>query len=186
MESGETAGWVGFLIPGASVMRLTIAVAVFLAPHPWRPAKSGKSAGWGLLKPNYPAEDAQGVTRLVDPALDKDRYDYIVPILEPGYVDTQLRITAASMNGRPSRKSRRKGSTRSVLRRGVHPPARTRPGVPGELREPDPPAAHQAENDPETVKELRKLAREGEIQEGGDAANVKHADVKDRTLILAH
>ena len=39
-------------------------------------------------------------------------------------------------------------------------------------------------NDPETVRELRRLASEGEVNESGDAATVSHKEIKGRQVFL--
>lgn len=133
----------------------------------------------------YPQATPRQAIGSVLRALDKDRFEYLVAfLLEPGYVREQLQITSARFD----QAARARIETEQLDKKGFDS---------GFIRKRIRELSEQANfdnlaqrikdklaSDPESVKELRKLHREGEIVEAGDRATLSHPDIKDRKLFF--
>lgn len=133
----------------------------------------------------YPQTSAREALGSFLRALDKERYDYIAAfLLDQAFVNEQLRVTAPFYE---------KAANEKVEKEGLEKKGFDEAGIRSRKRE----LAAQAnfENlilrlktklaeDPEALKELRKVYRDGDFTEGADAAVVKHPDIKGRSLFF--
>jgi hypothetical protein len=148
-------------------------------------AKDDRRFGISLNTELYPQDSPKNTLSSLIRSLDKERYDYLVAhLLDPAYVDEQLRSAAPSFET---------AAREHVAREGLELKGFNREFINDRIREL---AVHEnfsnlvrrvkttLEENPEYVKDLRKLAREGEIAEAGESATVKHKDIKDRTVFM--
>lgn len=133
----------------------------------------------------YPQTSARETLGSFLRALDKERYDYMAAfLLDRAFVNEQLRITAPIYE---------KAANEKVEKEGLDKKGFDEAGIRARKRE----LATQSnfENlilriktklaeDPEAIKDLRKLYRDGDFTEGADAAVVKHPDIKGRSLFF--
>lgn len=131
----------------------------------------------------YPQDSPKNALYSVLRAMDKDRYDYLVAhLLEPGYVTEQLAIAYPTFEKR----ARKQVEDEQLARKGFD-----RAFVVSRIRD----LATQAnfenlvqrirtklDNDPEAVKDLRRMFKESSFEDGGANSVAKLKDVKDRAL----
>jgi len=170
-------------------MRLIVSFGLVLAVTPFafaqQAAKDEHRFGISLNTDFYPQDSPKNTMTSLIRALDKERYDYIVAhLLNPAYVDEQLRASAPPFENEAREHVARegldkKGFTREFIRDRVRQLA-AQENFANLVRR----VKTTLEDSPESVKELRKLAREGDVAEGGESASVKHKDVKDRGLFM--
>jgi hypothetical protein len=120
-------------------------------------------------------------------AMEKNRYDYIVAhLLEPGYVDEQLKISYPIYEKQATEQVRKeelekKGFDRNFIRNRVAQLA-----VQANFEYLVGRVKAKLDNDPESAKELKRMGRDGEFQEGGESSAVRLKDIKDRALYFRH
>ena len=170
-------------------MRLIVSFGLVLAFTPFaiaqQAAKDGRRFGISLNTDFYPQDSPKNTLASLIRALDKERYDYIAAhLLNPAYVDEQLRASAPTFENEArehvvSEALDKKGFSKEFIGNRVQELA-AQENFANLVRR----VKTTLEDNPDSVKELRKLAREGEVMEGGESASVKHSDIKDRTLFM--
>lgn len=133
-----------------------------------------------LYHQDTPAETLKSVLG----AVDRNRHDYLTAhLIDPAFVDARLEATfqfhekaagekiASTAAGRALR-----GEQLSIRLREVT----TRLAFDRLLEQ----VRTTLDDDPTLVRDLRKMAREGEVAEAGETATISHKDVKDRTIHL--
>jgi hypothetical protein len=133
----------------------------------------------------YPQDTAKNTMSSLLRVLDRQRYDYLVAFfMEPGYVAEQLRITYPKFEAA----AREQVRGENLAQKGFSPAA---------IRERITELATQAnfeylvrrvrtklDSDPDTLKEMRRIARNGDIQDEGETATVRFKEIKDRAIFL--
>jgi hypothetical protein len=168
-------------------LRSIIGMGLLLALAPCAFGQQKEERRFGLIyNPElYPQETPQAALVSLLRAIDKGRYDYAVAfLLEKNYVREQMRITAAKFE---------EAARKQVEREGLDAKRVGEEFVRDRIQE----LADQANfddlvqrvktkfvNDPEALKELRQLAREGELADTGETATLKHPEIKDRALFF--
>jgi hypothetical protein len=170
-------------------MRLIVSFGLVLVVTPvaiaQQAAKDERQFGISLNSDFYPQDSPKNTMTSLIRALDKERYDYIVAhLLNPAYVDEQLRAAAPTFENEAREHVARegldkKGFTNEFIRERVRQLA-AQENFANLVRR----VKATLEGSPESVKELRKLAREGEVIEGGESTSVKHKEIKDRALFM--
>lgn len=145
----------------------------------------------------YPQNTAKAALDSAVKAAEKGRYDYLAAhLMEPGYVDAEsvsrgkayAADVEADLRLRRQRESQI-GSDVPKEKRVPHEPSQLALLVASEsqvrgfqrfvadIRE-------KSNDDPGQLKDLRRFARDGTIEESGDTAKVSLRDIKDRAVYL--
>jgi len=116
-------------------------------------------------------------------AVDKERFDYIAAfLLDPAFINDQLQITKALFDGKATEQVEGEG----LAKKGFDPTFIRN-------RKRDLAAQMNFENltrrlktkltnDPNALKEINKIYRDGEFKEGGEATTARHPDIKGKLL----
>ncbi len=166
-------------------MRLSISMAIVIA---WATVAVGqpKEERRFNVRHNpelYPQTSPKETLGALMRTFDKERYDYLAAfLLDPATVREQLDITAADFEKRAREQVEgeelsKKGFDKPTIRERIRDLSKQAnfDDLARRIRQ-------KFEADPEAMKNLRKIYREGEFVENGDAATAKHADIKDRTV----
>jgi len=133
----------------------------------------------------YPQLTPRQALNSVLRALEKERYDYFVAfLLDRGLVEEQLRASFPNFEKKAQEQVdretlRKKGLDPQFIRLRVKELA-TQASFDNLVRR----VRAKLEDDPEALKELRLLAREGQFVDGLEASSVKHDLIKGRALFL--
>ncbi len=133
----------------------------------------------------YPQDSPKNTLYSVLRAIDKDRYDYLVAhLLEPGYVTEQLAISYPQFE----KQARAMVEKEELANKGFD-----RAFIIKRIRD----LANQAnfehlvqrirskmDNDPDAVKDLKRMLKEGSFEDAGQTSVGKLKDVKDRALFF--
>ncbi|MCE9529991.1 MAG: hypothetical protein K8T89_02450 [Planctomycetes bacterium] len=168
-------------------MRSLFAISFLLILTPLLSAQTKEERRYGIRynAEVYPQASAKQVMASLIQAFDKDRYDYIVAfMLDPRLVDEQLRnsypyyeklarqqVEMEEMKKKQSNPIYVRDRIRSLAEQANFENLTRR-------------VKAKLDDDPVAMKELRKLAREGEYIVAGDAMTVSHKDIKDHVLYL--
>jgi hypothetical protein len=168
-------------------MRQLLAVVLLISLPALTMAQDEDTRRFGLRynKDLYSQETPKKTLSALFRAFERDRYDYLVAqLLDPAFVDEQLKLSYPIYE---------KAAREQVVKEGLE----RRGFDPIFIRQRVRDLANQAnfeylvrriraklDNDPEALKEMKRLASEGTIDEGADGTTVKHKDVKDHTLFL--
>jgi hypothetical protein len=131
----------------------------------------------------YPQDTPKNALYSVLRAMEKDRYDYLIAhLLEPGYVTDQLAISYPQFE----KQVRKQVEDEQLAKKGFG-----REFIVNRIRD----LANQAnfenlvrrirakmDDDPEAVRDLKKMFKEGTFEDGGATSVAKLKDVKDRAL----
>jgi len=133
----------------------------------------------------YPQDTPKNTLNSLLRVLDKQRYDYLVAFfMEPAFVAEQLRITypkyeAAAREQVRNENLQQKGFGQIYIRDRITELA-TQANFEYLVRR----VRSKLDSDPDTLKELRRIARNGDIQDDGETASVRYKEIKDRTIYL--
>jgi hypothetical protein len=116
-------------------------------------------------------------------SFDKDRYDYLVAfLLEPGFVEDQLRASYPTYEKLAAEQVAKEGLDKKGFDPDYIRKRKRELAENGNFENLVRRVRKKLEDDPESVKEIRKIFREGTFQDGGETSVAKHADVKDRAI----
>jgi hypothetical protein len=163
------------------------AIAASLSAQPKQQPFDGKEPPkrFGLRQSPelYPQDSPKSALYSAVRALDKDRYDYLIAhLLEPGYVNEQLAISYPAFEKR----SRAQVEDEQLAKKGFG-----REFIVNRIRDLATQANFESlvqriraklDNDPEAVRDLRKMLKEGSFEDGGATSVARLRDVKDRAL----
>ena len=167
-------------------MRFTLGLILLLALAPLANAQlkeAERRYGVLLNLELYPQDTAKNTLASLIRAMDKDRYDYLAAhLIDRAYIEDQLKISYPLFEKRASEQVQsegleKKGVDKEFIRKRIVELAvqANFEYLVGRLKT-------KLSTDPESLKELKRLNREGDIQEGGEAATAKLKDIKDRAL----
>jgi hypothetical protein len=145
----------------------------------------------------YPQNTAKAALESAVKAAEKGRYDYLAAhLMEPGFVDAEsaIRGNAFAADVEAELRIRRQqekdlGTDLAKDRRVPHEPSQLALLVASESRVRGfqrliADIREKSTDDPGHLKELRRFARDGAIEESGDTAKVSLRDIKDRAVYL--
>jgi hypothetical protein len=168
-------------------MRLLMTLGLLLIAAPFASAQFKEERRFGLrYTPELYAQTTPKQTlAAVLRAFEKDRYDYLVAfLLDPAFVEDQLqasyprfeKLAATQVAGERLEK---KGFDRDYIRIRIKELATAAnfDYLVGRVRT-------KLENDPDSLRDIRKIFREGAFQDGVENSTAKHKDVKDRALFF--
>jgi hypothetical protein len=168
-------------------MRPIVAIVVAVLSVQFAVAQEEEVQRFGLRynKDLYSQETTKQTLAAMLRAFERDRYDYLVAhLLDPGFVDEQLKLIQPIYEQRAREQVRKEGLEKmgfdpSFIRNRIRDHARqaSYEHIVRRVRA-------KLDDDPEALKDLKRMAREGAIEEGAAAAVVRLKDVKDRALYL--
>jgi hypothetical protein len=168
-------------------MRSILVLACLVAMSPCAVGQIKEERQFGVLfTPElYPQATPRQALGSLMRALEKERYEYLVAfLLERNYVREQLQITSAyfekiAREHVEGERLDKQGFDERFIRKRARELAE-QAGFENLARR----VKDKLAGDPEALKELRKLYREGEVVEAADRASLIHPDIKDRRLFF--
>jgi hypothetical protein len=167
------------IMPG--LLLLTVTVFAAAQDEDREPPRYGVKRHAELYPQDSPKKTLNSMAR----AFEKDRFDYLVAqLIDPAFVDEQLRISYPDYEkaGREQvtrEDLERKGFDKGYVRQRVKELA-SDANFQNLVRR----VRVKLEDDPVSLQELKRMVREGEVQEAAETAVVRLKDVKDRALYL--
>jgi hypothetical protein len=159
---------------------LTLAAGLLLLPA--AVAQDGPQPRFDVL-PNldtYPQNTPQRTLAAVLAAIDRDRFDYVVAhLLDPEFVDARLGATQAYFERVAGEQVAQAGANL----RGPDLETRIRMvGLRLNVQDLVRQIRQKLADQPDHLRDLRRFARDGQVQAAGETATVTLPDVKDRAV----
>jgi hypothetical protein len=169
------------------VTGFTIVFALAFAPMAsgQQAVKEERRFGIALNTELYPQDQPKSTLSSLIRALDRERYDYVTAhLLDPAYVDEQLRSTlpefeTAARAQIASEQLDKRAFSKEFINERIRELA-AQENFASLVRR----VRKTLDDNPESVKQLRKLAREGDFPDGAESTSVTHKDIKDRALFM--
>ena len=133
----------------------------------------------------YPQDSPKNALYSVLRAIDKDRFDYFVAhLLEPGYVTEQLAISYPHFERQAralveKEQLTKKGFDREFIINRIRDLA-TQANVEHLVQR----IRTKLDNDPDSIRDLRRMLKEGSFEDAGQTSVGKLKDAKDRALFF--